>query len=45
MRIGRQAARYYFTDDAIQTLADELVGSGSIADASNVVSLAQTRRD
>jgi hypothetical protein len=45
MRIGRQAARYYFTDEAIQTLADELVGSRSSADASNVVSLAETRRN
>lgn len=44
MRIGRQAARYYFTDDALQTLADELVGARSSDDASNVVSLSQTRR-
>lgn len=45
MRIGRQAARYYFTDEAVQTLADELVGSGSGTDATSVVSLAEKRRN
>jgi hypothetical protein len=46
MRIGRQAARYYVTDEFIEDLVDELVGarSGNQADASNVVSLLETRR-
>jgi hypothetical protein len=46
MRIGRQAARYYVTDEVIEALADELVGARSSdeADDSNVVSLAETQR-
>jgi hypothetical protein len=44
--IGRQAARYYVTDELIETLADELVGARSSdeADDINIVSLAETRR-
>lgn len=47
MRIGRQAARYYVTDEVIQSLADELAGSrsGTDYDAGNVVSLSDTRRN
>ncbi|WP_239645542.1 hypothetical protein [Mycobacterium sp. UM_CSW] len=46
MRIGRQAARSYVTNDVIQSLADEVVGSRSGTDdeASNVVSLSDRRR-
>jgi hypothetical protein len=46
MRIGRQAARFYVTDEVIQKIADKLVGaSTSDSDDRNVVSLAALRRE
>lgn len=45
MRIGRQAARYYVTDEVIQKIADQLVGVAEAAQrGTTVVSLAATRR-
>ena len=46
MRIGRQAAHYYVTDDVIQKLVDQLVGTlRRIGDDRNVVSLVAVRRN
>lgn len=46
MRIGRQPARHYVTDEVIRKIADKLVGaSPSDSDDLNVVSLAALRRN
>jgi hypothetical protein len=46
MRIGRQAARFYVTDEVIQKIVDKLVGAlPSESDDRNVVSLAALRRE
>ena len=45
MRIGRQAARYYVTDEVIHKIVDQLVGaSPPTCDNRNVVSLIAVRR-
>lgn len=44
MRIGRQAAKYYVTDDVIVKIADQLLGVGQAKDDDGVVSLAAVRR-
>jgi hypothetical protein len=46
MRIGRQAARFYVTDEVVQKIADKLVGAlPSDSDDRNVVPLAALRRN
>jgi hypothetical protein len=46
MRIGRQAARYYVTDEVIQKIAEKLVGAlPSESEDRTVVSLATLRRN
>jgi hypothetical protein len=46
MRIDRQAARFYVTDEVIQKIANELAGaSPSDGGDRNVVSLAALRRE
>jgi hypothetical protein len=46
MRIDRQAARFYVTDEVIHKIADKLAGaSPSDSDDRNVVSLAALRRE
>jgi len=46
MRIGRQAARYYVTDEVIQKIAEKLVGALPLeSDDRTVVSLATQRRN
>jgi hypothetical protein len=44
MRIGRQAAKVYVTDDVIDKIADQLLGIGKADGHSNVISLAAQRR-
>lgn len=45
MRVGRQAARYYVTDEVIQKIADAIVGARrSDSEEDKVVSLATMRR-
>jgi hypothetical protein len=44
MRIGRQAAKVYVTDDVIGTLADQLLGIDKADSHANVFSLAAERR-
>jgi hypothetical protein len=44
MRIGRQAAKFYVTDDVIRKIADQLLGIDSGQGEPNVVSLLERRR-
>jgi hypothetical protein len=44
MRIGRQAAKYYVTDDVISNIADQILGVDKAQDQPNVVSFATERR-
>jgi hypothetical protein len=44
MRIGRQAAKFYVTDDVIGKIADQILGIDRAEGERNVVSLAVTRR-
>jgi hypothetical protein len=46
MRIGRRAARYYVTEEVVETLARELSGTKVSADQANsgVVSILEERR-
>jgi hypothetical protein len=43
MRIGRQAAKFYVTDDVIGTIADQILGIDRAANERDVVSLAVVR--
>src|SRR3984957_17451435 len=45
MRIGRQAARLYVTDEVIRKIADKLVGASPSNRDDRVVSLAALRRE
>jgi hypothetical protein len=44
MRIGRQAAKFYVTDEVIRKIADQLLGIDSGQGEPNVVSLLERRR-
>jgi hypothetical protein len=44
MRIGRQAAKVYVTDDVISKIADQLLGIDKADDHGNVISFATQRR-
>ena len=44
MRIGRQAAKFYVTDDVIGKIADRILGIDQAKSGSDVVSLAVARR-
>ncbi|MDQ1306096.1 MAG: hypothetical protein QG671_1928 [Actinomycetota bacterium] len=44
MRIGRQAAKFYVTDDVIATIAHQILGIDQAAANDGVVSLAAARR-
>jgi hypothetical protein len=44
MRIGRQAAKVYVTDDVISKIADQLLGIDIAEGHANVISLAAQRR-
>jgi hypothetical protein len=44
MRIGRQAAKYYVTDDVISSIADQILGIDKAQDQPNVISFATERR-
>ena len=44
MRVGRQAARRYVTDEVVAKLADRLLGLEMYNTETNVVSLAEHRR-
>lgn len=44
MRIGRQSAKFYVTDDVIAKLADQILGVDQTESDDGVVSLARARR-
>jgi hypothetical protein len=44
MRIGRQAAKYYVTDDVICKIADQLLGIDAAQGEPDIVSLLARRR-
>jgi hypothetical protein len=44
MRIGRQAAKFYVTDDVIRKIADQLLGIDAAQGEPDVVSLLERRR-
>ena len=44
MRIGRQAAKFYVTDEVISTMADQILGIDKAQGEPNVISLAAERR-
>jgi hypothetical protein len=44
MRIGRQAAKFYVTDEVISTIADQILGIDKAQSEPNVISLAAERR-
>lgn len=44
MRIGRQAAKFYITDDVIAKIADRLLGTDQPKSHAGVISLTAARR-
>jgi hypothetical protein len=43
MRIGRQAAKFYVTDEVISGMADQILGIDKAGSEPNVISLAAER--
>ncbi len=44
MRIGRQAAKFYVTDEVVSMMADQILGIDKAQDEPHVISLAAERR-
>jgi hypothetical protein len=44
MRIGRQAAKFYVTDEVINTIADRILGIDQAEGEANVISIGQHRK-